>query len=510
MQIFNENEGVWRTIGGRHIFIKNGQDLASAMKESGKFKTKKDETIEKQAETISEEDANKRTINSYKEATLDEDPNNKQIVLKNGDTISQLSKKEYDKISTDFANSLTDEEIKMIDSYATSPGLSGELNAGDQSTKYYFNTTDKDYFVSQNELNKQYTELYEKYKKDGSPQYSKTSYGDENKDAIEWVRKNVDPEISNGREREFLDQIQIRKDIDEQGVNSFNSTSKYYTPEEIKEAKIKYEKLDKLENEKRIEYNRNGYSERYRELEKEHEKIAGGNYNSYYYQEIANIDNEKVFNTIKYDFDKATDGDLKPMTYTDMLNLKKYSGSQSSNFEIAYKQTHEYVDGMNKLFNDKAITLDKDIVLFRRGREGDLKVGDTFTMNGVTSTSAFDTLPQHMPSGFRFGESSNYIVAPAGTKMVFVEKTLGKIKQLSNDEDDYKGLRRQHEVMLQPGTEYEVVSSGGWKNGKYTTDKILVAKQSSNSVYLDAYNKYLKEHPNSKMSFNDFKDNYIK
>lgn len=29
--------GVWRTIGGRRIFIKNGQDLKTAMKESGKF-----------------------------------------------------------------------------------------------------------------------------------------------------------------------------------------------------------------------------------------------------------------------------------------------------------------------------------------------------------------------------------------------------------------------------------------------------------------------------------------
>lgn len=29
--------GVWRTVGGRRIFIKDGQDLVSAMKESGKF-----------------------------------------------------------------------------------------------------------------------------------------------------------------------------------------------------------------------------------------------------------------------------------------------------------------------------------------------------------------------------------------------------------------------------------------------------------------------------------------
>lgn len=30
-------DGIWRTVGGRRIFIKSGQDLATAMKESGKF-----------------------------------------------------------------------------------------------------------------------------------------------------------------------------------------------------------------------------------------------------------------------------------------------------------------------------------------------------------------------------------------------------------------------------------------------------------------------------------------
>ncbi len=37
---FVEENGVWRTVGGRRIFIKEGQDLASAMKESGKFSKK--------------------------------------------------------------------------------------------------------------------------------------------------------------------------------------------------------------------------------------------------------------------------------------------------------------------------------------------------------------------------------------------------------------------------------------------------------------------------------------
>lgn len=33
--------GVWRTIGGRRVFIKDGQSLTDAMRESGKFGSSK-------------------------------------------------------------------------------------------------------------------------------------------------------------------------------------------------------------------------------------------------------------------------------------------------------------------------------------------------------------------------------------------------------------------------------------------------------------------------------------
>lgn len=36
-QNYDDSEGVWRTVSGRRIFIKNGQDLSDAMRESGKF-----------------------------------------------------------------------------------------------------------------------------------------------------------------------------------------------------------------------------------------------------------------------------------------------------------------------------------------------------------------------------------------------------------------------------------------------------------------------------------------
>lgn len=50
----NDIGGVWRTIGGRRVFIKDGQDLASAMKESGKFKSAKKETKKEDEQAKSE------------------------------------------------------------------------------------------------------------------------------------------------------------------------------------------------------------------------------------------------------------------------------------------------------------------------------------------------------------------------------------------------------------------------------------------------------------------------
>lgn len=37
--------GVWRTVGGRRIFIKDGEDLETAMKNSGKFDKKTPTTL---------------------------------------------------------------------------------------------------------------------------------------------------------------------------------------------------------------------------------------------------------------------------------------------------------------------------------------------------------------------------------------------------------------------------------------------------------------------------------
>ena len=54
---YDESEGVWRTIGGRRVFIKTGQSLADAMRDSGKFvkrKGYKNEDYQKQEDKIAQ------------------------------------------------------------------------------------------------------------------------------------------------------------------------------------------------------------------------------------------------------------------------------------------------------------------------------------------------------------------------------------------------------------------------------------------------------------------------
>ena len=62
--------GVWRTVGGRRIFIKDGEDLKTAMKRSGKFKNLKPE-----------DDVKVHTINSENGTfNIDIDDNKNKIV----------------------------------------------------------------------------------------------------------------------------------------------------------------------------------------------------------------------------------------------------------------------------------------------------------------------------------------------------------------------------------------------------------------------------------------------
>ena len=64
-------KGVWRTVGGRRVFIADGEDLQTAMKKSGKFKNLKDD-VEKPNDGDSGNAQNER-IKKYTDEELEKE-----------------------------------------------------------------------------------------------------------------------------------------------------------------------------------------------------------------------------------------------------------------------------------------------------------------------------------------------------------------------------------------------------------------------------------------------------
>lgn len=97
-------DGVWRTVGGRRIFIKNGQDLATAMKESGKFNTKQIDS----AKRIDELFEKKKKLEQKKaEMEIKEDlakPIEKNIIQ---EKVEEFNPDDYNQIDNDSFNDLS-------------------------------------------------------------------------------------------------------------------------------------------------------------------------------------------------------------------------------------------------------------------------------------------------------------------------------------------------------------------------------------------------------------------
>lgn len=394
----------------------------------------------------------------YEGATFDRE--NKTVKLSDGSEIKMLDKKEYRKISTDFANSLNDEETRRIQSYVDTPGYSGELNDYDpydenrrSGTRYLYNTTDEKIFAPKNELNKYYNDIREKYLKEVGTDINPYWPTDEQ---IKWAKGILNTD-SYSRAEDLI------KTIDRMDPNDswHRVEHNYYTPEELTKYKEEYKKIEPL-LEERSKYR--VIAPQWEEINEEIKKANTSGVNEYDLKRIANLDKELVFDDRNYDFDKLLqEGKLKYLGAKELKDLKEYPENQSTYFKENKQNIENMLSNFNELFDKKGITLDHDIIVFRRGRESNKQLENGFTMDGIISTSAYDTLPKKMPSGVRFGDREYYIILPSGTKILLSEQVIGRGYESRPDyEDVWRGVRRQHEILLRPGTHFtKLPTSGG-------------------------------------------------
>ena len=84
--------GVWRTVGGRRIFIKDGQNIKDAMKKSGKFKELKEKI-----------DINKvKAVSVKNKEDLDKVRENKKIAKEYAEELREKAKENDEKITNDM------------------------------------------------------------------------------------------------------------------------------------------------------------------------------------------------------------------------------------------------------------------------------------------------------------------------------------------------------------------------------------------------------------------------
>lgn len=122
---YTNEEGVWRTIGGRRVFIRTGQSLGDAMRESGKFKNLKEKNTEdKNVQSVKDFRKKLRGLENYHEEL---DIGN-DTIIKTGDRYAIKKKGEEDDPYRDYDPYVYGVREKwLIDKYKNQGLLSDEI-----------------------------------------------------------------------------------------------------------------------------------------------------------------------------------------------------------------------------------------------------------------------------------------------------------------------------------------------------------------------------------------------
>ena len=139
MASYDDSDGVWRTIGGRRIFIKDGESLSSAMKRSGKFKSAKGKKLEEDAkvlEKMSEKNRQKEKelLDKYNEIPQEEridafvEGKNWKDLVKEKDTRSQKEEGLASKRSKQYSDIEKASGLKVEKSYQTDKYGNGDAD----------------------------------------------------------------------------------------------------------------------------------------------------------------------------------------------------------------------------------------------------------------------------------------------------------------------------------------------------------------------------------------------
>lgn len=464
---FDDGDGVWRTIGGKHIFIRTGESLSSAMKRSGKFKfsnkkkgeknwrdklnspTERDEILNRELDESTRKKAKDFWKKEDKKGEVDE-----VLYAKN----LKEAKTGYDKLATEYKNTFD----KMTEYNTERQHLSSK------DSEEYKDLTNK--YNTEREKLRKIDDRIENYKKENSKEYeeARDKYrADRTKEAKEetsgWDILEKQQELS----KEKGENVSMKEAEGELRKNKGSEQSRKQRIAELEKKKNEtqgflqkgaiQEEIDMLKD------NFNGTKEEYREyLSKERERRL----NEYQKEkaERLKVRERQEKETGERDYKMAHRPTETKITADNLINQNVESPMPKD----VYEHPEYYSSGNKAWVNETIEQLNKvknnpngEITIYRATTGDKINKGDWITLSK------------------KYAEQHNESQLDGKGKVVEM-KVKAKDVQFAGD-------------MLEE-----------W--GYYPTESKNSDNQITSALRRKAYQKYLREHPASKITFEDFKD----
>lgn len=521
MEKFNLDEGKWRTIGGRRVFIREGQSLSDAMKASGKFKS-----------------AKKKGQRKFED------------VDKEFHEHAQKMEKNYEEFG---GNSIEDE--RKLNELSRERDKTAFHRAEDDYMKKVFGENSKEY--------KEYKEQHEKalgkdYLKNtkGSKEFTreelKEKYGTDNTDLIN-AGKEKEDRVALKEDKKELNLSQRQKDagneLNEKARNmangnkdNWNIDEEFYA-ENLKEAKTGYDKLaiehkklsDELgkynaERENIYEGWDEEYENLYGKLPEKNAKNTLSQKDYKKYEELTKKYHETRQKLIDLDnkieeYKKSNPDEYKESMQNYEKMRKEYDKDHVSGWDLLDKQREMSKEAGREI---SFIEAEKTLLAEKRAKENDEKLTNNYMNNKIRNGASKNKFKEDLPKKTEIktqGTSNRKEVSENIQAHIldYYDSPDDFIQQM--DAMDYLPTKWRAGEELAKGGSYLIYNGDmadflnelkiNPKGKSFSDEKAfntytsLVGRESAklyDRLKKNAYRKYMKEHPNSEMSFEDFKD----
>ena len=437
---FDNDDGVWRTIGGRRVFIRNGQDLASAMKESGKFKPKYDKKMFANDENYMKESEEKEEDRRIQKAIEDKETNEK--ISNTNKELKKEGKKEFDNRNKNKENYIKEFNEKYNNKEFYNKETNEVVNAETLANDYI------QYGGSETfgEYSARRTKGLNQYK--GEEKASKDIEKDSKKSAFELDKELREKESAylddykGGNEKKANEIKKLHNELKNKAKEAGYDTAKTNWRDDLKE---------KTTNETMNDAIREKASSKYKSTKHE----GFGDYNNDY---IPVYNNEIDYTG---DFSRANLSKLSDKELTTALN----------------KQSELYKQALNEKLGDQRTRNGRMDKIFNTAKQQQYEKGTTALVKELENRG--------LDRYNIYNKSNGMLMVSSPTKEIAE-------RQLKEMYDTDKSLQKTYGWKELP--QYEMKKEKGGEN-------VI-----NNKLQRAGYKKYLKQHPNSKMTFEEYKN----